>query len=263
MTATAQVEASLEGTDSYVLSFPNVVVCIPAFNEESTIGSVVRASRRFANLVIVCDDGSRDRTLLEASRNGGLVVKHPRNLGKGAALRTLIHEASKLRPDILVTLDGDGQHDPRDLPWLLEPILEGAADVVIGSRFNNGNRIPLYRKAGNMVLNALTNMTARTRIRDTQSGFRAYSSKVIPSIGIRGNGMGVDSEILFRVAGEGFRITERDVSVSYDGNTSTFNPLSHSLRVVWALVRLRLQSLSSYSGQITLAPARKRILKAS
>lgn len=242
MTALGSARVSLDEADPSTPSFARVVVCIPAFNEENTVGSVVKAARRFANHVIVCDDGSADKTSVEALKNGGVVVKHPRNLGKGAALRTLIQEASKFGPDVLVTLDGDGQHDPTEVPWLLAPILDGTADVVIGSRFDNGNKIPRYRRAGNYILTALTNFSAKTSIRDTQSGFRAYSSKVIPYLSISANGMGVDSEILVRVAGNGIRIAERDVTVSYEGDTSTFNPISHTLRVIWTLARVQVET---------------------
>jgi len=214
---------------------PRVVVCIPAYNEETRIGHVIREASLFANQILVCDDGSSDGTALEAEANGGRVIRHFRNLGKGAALRTLLREAEKASPDIIVTIDGDGQHSPRDIPKLLSPILDRSAEVVIGSRFGNGNAVPRYRKIGNSILSALTNMSARTSVRDTQSGFRAYSSKVIATMVISRNGMGVDSEILIKVAKEGFRIVERDVSINYEGDTSTFNPVSHMFRVMWGL----------------------------
>lgn len=216
---------------------PTVVVCIPAYNEETRIGRVVREARRFAQQVIVCDDGSADKTAAEATDNGALVLRHDRNAGKGAALRTLLAMATRLSPDVIITLDADGQHDPSDIPKLVRSILTGSADVVIGSRFGNGNKIPIYRRVGNSILTTLTNMTAKTRVQDTQSGFRAYSSKVISSITINRNGMGVDSEILIKVAKGGFKIEEKKVSVKYEGETSTFNPLSHTLRVVWSLLR--------------------------
>ncbi|OLD04682.1 MAG: hypothetical protein AUJ07_03375 [Crenarchaeota archaeon 13_1_40CM_3_53_5] len=216
---------------------PTVVVCIPAYNEETRIGSVVQEARKFARHVIVCDDGSGDRTAGEATDSGAFVLRHDRNEGKGAALRSLLGLARKLSPDVIITLDADGQHDPSDIPTLVTPILDGSADVVIGSRFGFGNKIPIYRKVGNSILTTLTNMTAKTKVQDTQSGFRAYSSKVISSITINRNGMGVDSEILIKVAKGGFKIEEKNVSVKYEGETSTFNPVSHTLRVVWSLLR--------------------------
>jgi glycosyltransferase involved in cell wall biosynthesis len=216
---------------------PNILICIPAFNEAERIGRVVSRSRAFGTHILVCDDGSTDDTSSEATKNGAIVACHKKNLGKGAALKTLLREASKFGSDVVVTLDGDGQHDPSDIPRLVAPVLEGTADVVIGCRFSGENRIPLYRRVGNSVLSLMTNWSAGTRIRDTQSGFRAYSSRVLPSISIIENGMGVDSEILIKLAREGFKIEERNVAVTYGGDTSTFNPASHILRVLWSLTR--------------------------
>jgi len=222
---------------------PNVVICIPAFNEEGTIGRIVSRSKEFCSHVVVCDDGSIDKTSLEATKSGAIVAAHIRNRGKGAALKTLLQEASEFHPDVIVTLDGDGQHDPSDVPLLVEPVLEGKADVVIGCRFNGGNHIPFYRKVGNSLLSFMTNWSAGTRVRDTQSGFRAYSSKVIPSLSIIENGMGVDSEILINLARQGFRIEERNVAVTYGGDTSTLNPASHIVRVVWSITRAKYRNL--------------------
>lgn len=220
-----------------IKSHHSVVVCIPALNEARIIGSVVRAAKRYSNCVLVCDDGSTDNTSEEASLNGALLFKHPKSMGKGAALRTLFREASKLAPDVVITLDGDGQHDPADIPNVVVPILDGSADLVIGSRFTNGNRIPFHRVLGNSVLNLLTNLAAKTLLKDTQSGFRAYSSKVASSLSIDENGMGVDSEILMGASRIGCRIAERNVKVTYGKDTSTFNPFNHTFQVLSALVR--------------------------
>ncbi|OLD13783.1 MAG: hypothetical protein AUI50_05550 [Crenarchaeota archaeon 13_1_40CM_2_52_14] len=226
---------------------PNVVICIPAFNEEGTIGRIVSRSKEFCSHVVVCDDGSIDKTSLEATKSGAIVASHIRNRGKGAALKTLLQEASEFDPDVIVTLDGDGQHDPSDVPLLVAPVMEGTADVVIGCRFNGRNRIPFYREIGNSLLSLMTNWSAGTRVRDTQSGFRAYSSKVIPSISIIENGMGVDSEILINLARQGFRIKERNVAVTYGGDTSTLNPASHIMRVIWSIARAKYRSLGRVS----------------
>lgn len=214
-----------------------VVVCIPAYNESTTIGAVVQKSKSFTPNVLVCDDGSTDATSTEAANRGATVLKHSTNRGKGAALRTLLWEAAKLRPKAVVTLDGDGQHDPYDIPKLVDPVLRNTADVVIGSRFGTENHVPFHRRFGNSFLSLLTNWIAGTRLQDTQSGFRAYASKVLPTLSIEDNGMGVDSQILIQLARKGFRIQERKVSVTYSGDTSTFNPLSHMIRVIWSISR--------------------------
>jgi len=227
---------------------PQVVVCIPAFNEAKTIGTVVLGCKLFADKILVCDDGSSDGTSIEAEKRGAVVFHHKTNLGKGAALKTLIEEASRLNPAIVVTIDGDDQHNPSDIPKLVAPITNGTADIVVGCRFNGENQIPIYRRVGNFILTMMTNWSAGTTIRDTQSGFRAYSSIILPHIRIEENGMGVDSLIIVRAAQEGYRISEENISVSYVGDTSTFNPLSHMLRVTWSLAKGNYQSVKGVPG---------------
>ena len=222
---------------------PNIVICIPAFNEERTVGDVVSRSKKYGTQIVVCDDGSDDHTSTEASRNGAIVMAHDRNMGKGAALKTLLQEASRSHPDIIVTLDGDGQHDPADIPAITKPLLSGEADVVVGSRFNEENHIPFYRRLGNSVLSFMTNWSAGTAIRDTQSGFRAYAAKAVPWISITEKGMGVDSEILIKLAKRGFRIVEKDITVTYGRDTSTLNPVNHIVRVIWSIALGKYRSL--------------------
>jgi len=234
--ANSTLVTGLSGSLIHADSSPDIVICIPAFNEEATIGDIVSRSKTYGTQIVVCDDGSTDDTASEASKNGATVTTHLRNIGKGAALKTLLQMASKFHPDIIVTLDSDGQHNPSDIPLLTRPVLDGLADVVVGCRFNGKNQIPFYRRFGNNLLNLFTNWSAGTSIRDTQSGFRAYSSKVIPSISITENGMGVDSEILIELAKMGFKIEERDITVTYGADTSTLNPMSHIIRVVWSIV---------------------------
>ena len=114
---------------------PFVVVGIPAFNEENTIARVVLEAQKYADVVVVCDDGSSDLTCEIAERLGTDVVKHERNLGYGAAIKSLFERARALDADVLVTLDADGQHDPQEIPKVVWPVANCVADVVIGSRF--------------------------------------------------------------------------------------------------------------------------------
>lgn len=236
-------ETDIERTHIFEKPSPDITICIPAFNEEKTIGSIVSRSKMYGTQIVVCDDGSVDRTSAEASKNGAIVMTHIRNMGKGAALKSLLQEASKFHPDVIVTLDADGQHDPSDIPILITPVIHNKADVVVGCRFNGENHIPFYRRLGNSLLSRMTNWSAGTSIQDTQSGFRAYSSRVVPWISITENGMGVDSEILINLAKKGFRIEERNISVIYGGDTSTLNPVNHIIRVVWSIVLGKSRSL--------------------
>jgi glycosyltransferase involved in cell wall biosynthesis len=210
--------------------------CIPAFNEERTIGKVIVGTLPYVDTVIVCDDGSGDMTAAIAEKLGAKVIKHERNMGKGEAFRSLFSACRDMGVDLMVTIDGDDQHNPADIPKLVDPISAGYADVVIGSRFHADNKgIPSYRKAGNKLLNAVT----VPGVSDTQSGFRAYNKKAIQELRPSESGMGVDSEILMDASTRGLRLMEVPVSVMYGiGKTSTHNPVYHTVDVLTSAIKL-------------------------
>ena len=216
------------------------IACIPAYNEENTINDVVKQSLVHVDKVIVCDDGSSDHTMSKAKEAGAFVISHEKNLGKGAAMKSLFKEAKKLDADVMVTIDGDGQFLPKEIPKLIEPISDENYDITIGYRFDNSQEIPYYRKIGNKALDKVTNLASTLPFRDTQGGFRAYSKKAIHQINFSTNGFGADSEILVDASQKGLKITEKKVHVIYNtgGKTSTKNPLTHSSDVLTSLVEL-------------------------
>lgn len=216
------------------------LACIPAYNEERIIHDIVKRSMFHVDNVVVCDDGSKDKTSDNAKAAGALVIRHEKNLGKGAALQSLFKRAKEMNADIMVTIDGDGQFLPEEMEKLIKPILEQKADVVIGYRFDNDEEMPTYRKVGNKMLDKITNMASVLPFRDTQSGFRAYSKKAIETIKFTTDGFGADSEILVDAAKKGLKILEEKVTVIYDtgGKTSTKNPISHSGDVAATLIEL-------------------------
>ena len=204
---------------------------IPAFNEEVAIGSVVLLSREHVDEVLVVDEGSTDRTASVAEMAGARVLRHHKNLGKGAALKTGFQATDA---DVIVTLDADGQHDPAEIPKLMEPIIRGEADIVNGSRYLHGTdeNTPRYRRVGQKILDTATNISTGLEITDTQSGFRAFSSKTIPHFRFRDPGFVVESEMLADAAEAGLRIMEVEVGVRYDVDGSTRNPVSHGVSVL-------------------------------
>jgi glycosyltransferase involved in cell wall biosynthesis len=215
-----------------------VVACIPAFNEESTLGGVVIRAMKHVDRVVVCDDGSEDLTSEIAGKLGATVVRHKRNLGYGAALRSLFREALKLRADVVVTLDGDGQHDPEEIPRLLERILAGDADLVIGSRFlkGGGSGTPGWRKNGIKLISGLVSNSGQ-QITDAQSGFRAYNRQSLVSLVLTEDGMGVSTEILVKAVENELRIAEVPVKISYSKDSSTHNPVVHGLDVILSTIK--------------------------
>ena len=222
-----------------VVGKPLIVAVIPAYNEEKTIARVVLQAQRFVNKVVVCDDGSRDQTAEIAERLGAIVVRHEKNLGKGAAFKSLFWRALELDADVVVTLDADGQHEPDEIPHLVKPILSGDADITVGSRFlAANNEMPLYRRFGSMMLNGLVNVFGEEKVSDTQSGFRAYNRKALEEIDIVTAGFGVDSEILLRAYCNSLKIKEVPISCRFKGvEGSEYNPVRHGMNVVASIIR--------------------------
>jgi len=220
-----------------------VVAAIPAFNEEKTIAKMILGAQRHVDRVVVCDDGSTDLTAEIAEKLGALVVRHPKNMGKGAALKMALEHSMGLNPDIVVTLDADGQHDPEDIPRLVEPIVEGRADLVIGSRYMNGSKTdaPLYRRLGLKLVNLVDRRSAGGVVRDTQSGFRAYSPKALDILHqYEAEGYGVETEQLVLAVRKHLRVVEVPITVRYRGlgTTSKRNPLRHGTELIGTALRL-------------------------
>jgi len=218
-----------------------IVVGIPAYNEEKTIAKIVLLAQRYADTVVVCDDGSQDLTADIAKKLGAIVIKHERNIGYGAAIQTLFEKARALNADLLLTLDADGQHETREIPKLIQPILENKADVVVGSRFlKESNNVPLYRRFGIKVLTKMTNGSGETgKLTDAQCGFRAYNRKAIEGLVLDEDGMGVSAESLLKVRALGLVVTEVPVDVHYkDLETSSQSPVKHGLSVISTIIKL-------------------------
>ncbi|WP_333786973.1 glycosyltransferase family 2 protein [Methanomethylovorans sp.] len=216
------------------------IAAIPAYNEERFIAKVVAGCKPYVDEIVVVNDGSIDATAMIATACGAKVIYHEQNMGYGAAIRTCFETAKNLQATAMVILDADGQHDPLDIQQVLQPILNDEADVSIGSRFicTNKPEIPFYRKIGMKVLDFATNRGGDLKITDTQSGFRAYSSKAIDTIRIDNTSMAAGSEILLQIKERNLRIKEVPITCRYDiEDTSTHNPLVHGVEVLASIIR--------------------------
>ncbi len=208
-----------------------VIAAIPCFNEDRFIGSVVAKARKFADEVIVIDDGSIDDSAEVAETAGAIVYSHGKNRGYGAAIRSCLEQGQNHGADILVTIDGDGQHDPDTIVELIKPITSGEADVAIGSRFlAKKSRAPFYRRIGQRTLNVATNVGSGHSLSDSQSGCRAYSAEALKKLSLSESGMAISSQIQFAIKEAGLRVSEVPIDVSYD-DKSKRSPVGHGINV--------------------------------
>ena len=215
-----------------------ITIGIPAYNEEKNIASIITKLKKITDSIIVCDDGSSDMTS-EISKNlGAVVISHKKNMGYGVAINSIFQKSKEMNSDLLVTFDADGQHRVEDIEKVVEPIKNNDADLVIGSRFlDEKSHIPNYRKIGIKVITQVTNVSIKKKLTDSQSGFRAYNKQVLSQISPSDMGMGISTEILIKSSSKGLRIMEVPITVLYEGDTSTHNPVSHGTSVLISTIK--------------------------
>ena len=223
----------MEGEQNATL---RVFAGLPVYNEEETIGTVITNVKEHVDHVICVDDGSSDSSARIAEACGAIVHRHRVNRGYGGALKSLFAKAIEMEADCLVVLDSDGQHDSRDIPKMLEPILSGKADFVIGSRFVEGGgseAMPAYRRLGIKVITAASNLSSDLEIQDTQSGFRAFSKKALDRLRFDSEGMELSLEMLEDAHEKKLKIKEVPTVIRYDvPKGSNFTALSHGFTVL-------------------------------
>ncbi len=217
---------------------PKLIAAIPAYDEEKYIGTIVLKARQYVDEVIVVDDGSTDNTSSVASLAGATVIQHKENKGKGAAIQTILAEARKKNPDILVLLDADFQHDPDEIPILIKPIISDGFDLAIGSREQQRDNIPRYRRAGQRVLSYFSRILSGKRVIDSECGYRALSPRAIAELRLKQQGFAIETEMIAAATEKGLKITEVPISAIYTKDSSTLNPLSHGVGVLTRIIAM-------------------------
>jgi glycosyltransferase involved in cell wall biosynthesis len=224
-----------KGTQMTQKTEARVLAGIPAYNEAKYIGSVVLQAKQYVDEVIVVDDGSADKTARIAKLAGATVVRHDKNKGYGAAIQTILSEARKRNPDVLVLLDADSQHDPGEIPNLIKPISEGF-DLVVGSREAQKDKTPRYRRIGKEVILRSTRLASKTNISDSECGFRAFSRRAIAELELKESGMAVSAETVTCAAAKNLKVTEVPISNIYTMDGSTLNPIRHGVDVLGRII---------------------------
>lgn len=216
----------------------SIVVAIPAYNEGVSIGSVVLRAKEYVDNVVVVDDGSRDDTALVASLAGAHVIQHARNLGKGMAVRSAWLHARQIGAKMLVLIDGDYQHDPGDIPRLVEPIMKNDVDVTLGVRWGRTSGMPPYRRLGKRVLDYATATAMGGVVTDSQTGFRAYSERALWALEPTEPSHAIESQMLIEAQEKGLKLHEVQIRARYDVEGSTISPGKHGLKVLGAIVSI-------------------------
>lgn len=220
-----------------------VVAVIPVCNEEKSIVSVVRQTQKYCDEVIVVDDSSTDRTPQILRELGFKHILHKENKGVGAATRTGVLRALEQGADVVVTLDGDGQHNPSDIPYLLREM--GSSDITIGSRFIKQQLgVPAYRSFGIGIVTWLYNFGNKNKVTDALCCLRAFSSESLKAIGIQESGFGFSTETLIKARKRRLRITEVPVNCIYHKDykqNSVFNPVKLGLILALKTIYWRIK----------------------
>jgi glycosyltransferase involved in cell wall biosynthesis len=207
-------------------------VIIPAYNIEKTLPRVIKGAQKYVDKVIVVDDGSNDTTFVKAKKAGVEILKHEKNKGKGEALHTGLEYALKKGFDPIILMDGDGQHDPNEIPRFLKAAQNPQVDIVVGSRMENVRNMPRERLVVNRIGSFLTSLLARQRIPDTQSGYRLVKSRVLKKIILTSQRYDVESEMLIKAGKKGFKIKSIPIKTIYRQEISHFHKFWDTLRFI-------------------------------
>jgi glycosyltransferase involved in cell wall biosynthesis len=238
-----------------------IVAVIPALNEEGNLRTLLkRFPRKIVDQIVVVDDGSRDKTSSVAKAEGAIVVQHGRNLGVGAAIKSGYSKALELNADITLVVAGDGQHDPREIPNLIKPILEDEADYVVGDRLSANPMaagMPRHRYYGNKLLTYLTRKITKLDVKDSQCGYTAISRAALRkiNIGFLSDRWGVPNDMLLECALRGLRVTYVPITAIYGGRKSYIRLPGFGVRLIAIMIRGILRYLYFYRGTVILSVA--------
>ncbi|MEO8196587.1 MAG: glycosyltransferase family 2 protein [Thermoanaerobaculia bacterium] len=222
-----------------------IVAVIPAFDCGATIGEVVAGAKAFLADVVVVSDGSQDDTAAKALAAGARVEVLPENRGKGYALRRGIDLALERQPAALLLLDGDGQHDPEDIPALLAAWEGGKVDLVVGARLQDSRRIPPARFWTNYIGTRILTWMSELELEDSQSGYRLLSSPLARRLRLRSNGYAIETEMLIKAGKAGARLRHVAVRTIYNDEESHFRPLIDTLRIALAAIQFKIEDQHS------------------
>ncbi len=219
----------------------NACAVIPAFNEAENISKVINGVKAYGIDVIVVDDGSLDETSLIAEKSGAHVMHHCKRCGKGLSLRIGFNQALKRGYEIIISMDGDGQHDPMDIPRFLDAVRGKQVSVVLGNRMDNPKDMPFIRIITNRFMSSVISAICHQPIPDTQCGYRLFTREAISGVDIKADKFEVESELLVKLARNGFKIESVPVRSIYGQEKSKIRPIRDAFRFIRFLIKILIE----------------------
>jgi glycosyltransferase involved in cell wall biosynthesis len=222
---------------------PRTGAIIPAYREEAFIGAVVQGLQKHVDPVVVVDDGSPDGTAAAAERAGAVVLRHERNQGKGAAIQTgLNFLAGTGGVERFFLLDGDGQHDPAEIPRFLDAAERTGADLIVGNRMNDLSSMPLIRRWTNQFMSWQISSLCGQKLPDSQCGYRLARCELVPLLMKCSTGFDFETETLLLACRQGYRIAFVPIRTIYRDETSKIRPVRDTIRYLKLMARYRKKS---------------------
>lgn len=225
--------------DQKIPAEPRGCALIPAYLEEQRIRGVVQKALQYIRPIVVIDDGSPDHTAAEAAAAGAIVIRHEKNLGKGAALNTGFAYAVKQKFDYVITMDADGQHAPADIPGFIEAYRRTGVSALVGNRMADPGKMPLVRKLTNIFMSWYLSRQMGQYVPDTQCGFRLYAAQILPHLAAESSRYAAESETLLRAAAQNIKIGSVPIQVIYRDEKSKIRPFRDTIRFFRMVRRFR------------------------
>ena len=221
----------------------NIFIVIPTYNERKTIGPIVRDLDARGFRVVVVDDGSNDHTIIDANKYGAELIVHAENAGKGRCLREGMEHALANGCDIVITMDGDAQHNLSDIDKFLEEYKKSNSDIIIGNRLHNPKRMPFIRRCTNIFMSFIISIILGERVEDSQCGYRLISKRAIEKMILSTTKYEIESEMLLEAKRHNLKITSVNIDSIYQGEASQINPFSDTVRFLTLIIKRGYESI--------------------
>lgn len=212
------------------------IALICAYNEEKSIRSIINKTSKYVDAVLVVNDGSSDNTSREIKRTKAILIDHKINRGKGEALKSGFSFIKRKNYDLLVMLDADGQHDPKEIPKLIRELNKGY-DIIIGTRKKSKSRMPIIRRCTNFITSLIVSLIIAQKVKDSQSGFRVMKTKILKNIELVSKRYDLESEILVKASRKGYKIGHASIKTIYGDETSKIHPIKDTFRFIRLIIR--------------------------